>query len=456
MINKPATTKTPEAPKTIHVTLNEGQLAAEQSIRQWLAQPIDDGKGIPNTSRYMSLTGGGGSGKTTMLFPLLIEMANRGQRILLTAPTNKACRVLRETSRKWGYEFEVMTLAKALGLALLPSEEDKRIRHVGQPVLVNYALVVLDEASMASKMAVDIVEGALAFSGTKLLSMGDDCQLPPVRESRPEAFDLGPKVELSKIERYSGAILEFASTLREHVKTKQKIKTLPSILNADGSGVHHALGKQFVPKAMELVDLDNPDKTRVLAWTNARVDAINQAIRQHFHGLKVPPFLVGDKVVTTDVVKDPEGNDILLPVDEDCEVTAVHEDFVDGAAGSGLTFPSWMLVLRPLHGGVRDVVAQVIKPEHKAEWESHLADVAKRAKINRNWTEYWYLRESVHQVKHCYAITIHRSQGSTFTNVFLDVIDIQKNQKIHEQLKLLYVGASRPTTNLFLNREKCL
>ena len=115
-----------------------------------------------------------------------------------------------------------------------------------------------------------------------------------------------------------------------------------------------------------------------------------------------------------------------------------------------------MLVLRPLHGGVRDVVAQVIKPEHKAEWESHLADVAKRAKINRNWTEYWYLRESVHQVKHCYAITVHRSQGSTFTNVFLDVIDIQKNQRVHEQLKLLYVGASRPTTNLFLNREKCL
>ena len=82
-------------------------------------------------------------------------------------------------SRKWGYEFEVMTLAKALGLALLPSEEDKRIRHVGQPVLVNYVLVVLDEASMAPKMSIDIVEGALAFSGTKLLSMGDDCQLPP-------------------------------------------------------------------------------------------------------------------------------------------------------------------------------------------------------------------------------------------------------------------------------------
>lgn len=439
-----------------HVTLNAGQLSAEKEIRQWLCQPIDDGKGIPNTGRYMSLTGGGGSGKTTMLFPLLIELVNQGKRVLLVAPTNKACRVLRETSRKWGYELEVMTLAKALGLALLPSEEDKRIRPVGQPVLANYDLVVLDEGSMAPKMAIDIVESCLAFTGTKLLTMGDDCQLPPVRESRPEAFDLGPKVELSKIERYSGAILEFANTLRDHVKTKQKIKVMPSLLNSDGSGVHHALGKHFVPQAVQMVDLDNPDRTRILAWRNDRVDAINQAVRQHYHGLNVPPFLVGDKVVTTDAVKNPEGNDIMLPVDEDCEVTAVHEDFVDGAAGSGLTFPTWMLVLRPLHGLVRDVVAQVIKPEHKADWEVHLANVAKRAKINRNWTEYWYLRESVHAVKHCYAITVHRSQGSTFTNVFLDVIDIQKNQKVHEQLKLLYVGASRPTTNLILNREKCL
>ena len=91
---------------------------------------------------------------------------------------------------------------------------------------------------------------------------------------------------------------------------------------------------------MELLDLDNPDQTRVLAWTNARVDAINQAIRQHFHGLKVPSFLVGDKVVTTDVVKDPEGNDILLARwMKTARSQPCMKILWDGAAGSGTDVP---------------------------------------------------------------------------------------------------------------------
>jgi ATP-dependent exoDNAse (exonuclease V) alpha subunit len=44
-----------------------------------------------------------------------------------------------------------------------------------------------------------------------------------------------------------------------------------------------------------------------------------------------------------------------------------------------------------------------------------------------------------------YAITVHKSQGSTYTNVFVDEADIDTNKKHAERNKLKYVAFSRPT-----------
>jgi exodeoxyribonuclease-5 len=43
----------------------------------------------------------------------------------------------------------------------------------------------------------------------------------------------------------------------------------------------------------------------------------------------------------------------------------------------------------------------------------------------------------------CYAITVHRSQGSTFNNIFVDMEDIMRNRNWLECLKLFYVAITR-------------
>ena len=65
-------------------------------------------------------------------------------------------------------------------------------------------------------------------------------------------------------------------------------------------------------------------------------------------------------------------------------------------------------------------------------------------KINRIWKDW---QENVidrfAQLNYGYCITVHKSQGSTFKNVFIDIMDIFKNFNQIERLKCLYTAITR-------------
>lgn len=436
------------------ITLNSGQLQASQRLKQFFDSSIDSDKPAALSNRYICLTGGGGTGKTTSIFTTLEPYRAAGKKILLVAPTNKAVRVLAATARKFGVQYDCMTLASALGLAVLPSEEERRAVKVGKAKLDLYDIVVMDEGSMAPARALDIVEECVMFARTKIVIMGDPYQLPPVKEARSEAFDMGPLIHLTKVERHGGPILEFAESLRELIDRKGRLKNIPAWTNfGTETGIYQAMGPAFTREALSHIDLENTDKCRLLAWTNRRVDEMNTIVRQHFHGKKVPQFLVGDRVVTTDVVKN-ENGDILLPVDEECVVKQVFEDTILSPFNTSLIFNVWTLTLEPIYAEGTDIMVHVMSRKFEDDWFDHLREIAAYARKTGDWAMYWTTRESVHSIKHCYAITVHRSQGSTFETTFLDVIDIQKQKNLVEQLKLLYVGATRPSHQLFVNRTK--
>jgi exodeoxyribonuclease-5 len=436
------------------ITLNEGQRNASHRLKEFIESPINPDQPAVNSNRYICLTGGGGTGKTTSIFTTLAPYKDAGKKILLLAPTNKAVRVLAATARKFGVAYDCMTLASALGLAVLPSEDEKRAVKVGKPKIPFYDIVVIDEASMNPARALDILEEAVMFTGVKIIFMGDDYQLPPVKEARSEAFDMGPHITLTKVERHAGPILAFAQDIRGLIDKKKKLSAIPAKTEfTNDTGIFCAMGPKFVQEALNHIDLEDTDQCRLLAWTNRRVDEMNSIVRQHFHGKKVPQFLVGDRVVTTDVVKSEEGN-ILLPIDEECVVKQVVEDVVISPFNTSLIFTTWSLVIEPIHTEGSDVVVHVLQKKYEDDWFDHLKEIAAYARKTGDWSMYWTTRESVHSIKHCYAITVHRSQGSTFGTVFLDVIDIQKQKNLSEQLKLLYVGATRPSHQLFVNRTK--
>jgi hypothetical protein len=72
-------------------------------------------------------------------------------------------------------------------------------------------------------------------------------------------------------------------------------------------------------------------------------------------------------------------------------------------------------------------------------------------KINRIWKEWQSLViERFAQLNYGYSITVHKSQGSTFKNVFIDIKDIFSNTNYNEKLKCLYTAITRSSYSLEL------
>jgi hypothetical protein len=72
-------------------------------------------------------------------------------------------------------------------------------------------------------------------------------------------------------------------------------------------------------------------------------------------------------------------------------------------------------------------------------------------KINRIWKD-WQANiiERFAQLNYGYAITVHKSQGSTFLNVFIDIMDIFQNHNQSERIKCIYTAITRSSNSLEL------
>lgn len=68
----------------------------------------------------------------------------------------------------------------------------------------------------------------------------------------------------------------------------------------------------------------------------------------------------------------------------------------------------------------------------------------------RLWKQYYSNKEKFAWMKYNYAITAHKSQGSTYDNVIMLHWDIDKNPRLEERNRIKYVAATRPRHNLFI------
>ena len=72
-------------------------------------------------------------------------------------------------------------------------------------------------------------------------------------------------------------------------------------------------------------------------------------------------------------------------------------------------------------------------------------------KINKLYKEYQTnIIECFAELNYGYCITVHKSQGSTFKNVFIDMCDILANNNINETSKCLYTAITRSSKTLKL------
>jgi ATP-dependent exoDNAse (exonuclease V) alpha subunit len=393
-------------------------------------------------SPFFVLEGPAGTGKTFTLKTLIQEFKRR---TVFTAPTNKAVRVLRETLRADDYKPEARTIYSLLGLQMLPNGEVKELAKPDDPVdLSEFALVVVDEASMINKALMGYIkEAAATHPRIRWIFMGDPFQLPPVGETDSEVWELPNGAQLHQIMRQDNQILTLSQHLRNMVQ--KPFGALKLVNDNDGEeGVWSLAGGRLDQAMLNHADTFLKGESKAIAWRNVEVDRLNAIIRRElFKETEAYPWQPGDRVTLLEPARNLDG-DPMGTTDEEGAVDKAdmaehptHKEFECWRINMISDFNSALCLWVPTTKG-------------KLKLAQRLTRLAAEARASRDWKPYWALKESFHAVRHAYAITAHRAQGSTYTRAFVSWRDILLNRQRGEAMRCLYVACTRPRKELYV------
>lgn len=123
-------------------------------------------------SGVMVLTGGPGTGKTTVVKALISLFDSVGERVVLAAPTGRAAKRMSEAT---GHEAK--TVHRMLEMERTPNGENKFCRNARTPL--DESVIIVDEASMIDLYLMEALVRAMK-RGARLILIGDSDQLPSV------------------------------------------------------------------------------------------------------------------------------------------------------------------------------------------------------------------------------------------------------------------------------------
>ena len=417
------------------------------SAQQW--QALQDLEAfVHGDEKIYLLTGYAGTGKTTLLQALITRLQQQRdvRPVALTALSNKATKVLQSMAYRWGCEVDCMTCCKLLGLRPVINKEtggqtfepDRDRKNL----TTEYDLVVVDECSMINQEMWELLVNSVSrlTDKTQLLFVGDSAQLPPVGEEEAPCFEqIIHRSDLTEVIRYGGAIGLLAEDVRTNLERTAMPRAVSDRNEANTEGIftlppshwEKLMLRAFKSKAYE----KNPDQVRVLAYTNARVNYLNNKIRAAIYGAKAARFVSGERLIAKNVCM---GKDrVLLQTSEECLVMEAYLRRFEG----------WLVwELEVMTEDYQERTLRVLHEDEQQRLKSLLSDYSEK----KQWMAFWDYKQLFHDMSYAYALTVHKSQGSTFQDVFVDVPNLMLNRKTIERNQLYYVAFTRAAKRLFL------
>ena len=436
------------------ITFNEQQTEAYHAMVEFME----------SDSKAFSIEGYAGTGKTTIIKHVLDTVA-KDKKTAVSAPTWQAVSVLEKSTEKTG-----MTLHSLLGIAADENLEDfdgrnPKFAPVKEPKLGEYSLVVIDEASMINSSLYDYLMSELE-PWQKVIFMGDPAQLPPVGEKLSKVFsDTEEGAKLTKVERQDGdnPLGSVYDAIRNNLESS--IDMFPHVTNLNDKGegievINKENGEEFVNKIVDAFKKD-PEGTKVITYTNQNVAAFNQKIRSLLKPDAKEMFEEGDLMMMRETVAgkiDPKTGKPAFHNSEQLIIEEVSEKQVRtvGVGGKLVDLEYNATSFK----GKGNITLDILYPSdtNLSKYEKAISDAAAAAKArvkagNRRgaWDEFWSIKRSFINpggrskgIDYGYAITTHKSQGSTYNTVFINETNMDRNQKNSERNSLKYVALSRP------------
>ena len=423
---------------------------------------------ISNHSQYLKFSGAAGTGKSTLLSQVLLYLKNEHSnlKVAVASPTNKALKNIRLMANKAlktdaSQYFAFYTLASILGLYLdinIHTGNDYLRAGFGERAICKYDLVIIDEYSMIDKKTLQDIIDAVQNRGIKVLFCGDPFQLPPVFEAMPSVSNLPiSEIKLFDVVRYDGKLAVVAEEIRSN--DTYQMFPYPFESSEDGTIVRHmnettwkkVAQKYFTDKAFAL----DRNSVRFLAYTNKRCQELSSYVRNAIYGTELSlenPYLPDDLLIARAPVYR-EGSK-----DKYQQIAVNSQEFLVIKPGVLLTddetgYRCWSVLVEPIDLENSEAIALKILDEDSAiANEKNIKQMQDKLQRTKDYEDKNALKKKIDNAKKAfdnvvygYGITVHKSQGSTFERVFVDVNNIYSS---NTKQKMLYTAVTRASSSI--------
>ena len=451
--------------------LKTDQLKAFKAIGDWYNNPYE---------LWFNLSGSAGTGKTFLLNHILKYIVNKS--VAITAPTHKALKIVeRFTGRRGTTIHSLHNLRPNVALDDFDINNpifDSR----GSEKFGENHLVIIDECSQIGHTLYELTEKRSKEHNTKVLFLGDHLQLPPVKERYSRAFKVDSRFILNEIVRQedSNPLLALFKLLRVDIVNGTStflahIRQYPESINELGEGYSCMNQKDFIKTMIGQFKSDeftnNAEHIRYAGWTNKLTSDWNHYIRKHIIGtgdiIKTGDLLTGYKTIVNEYFEPMiiNSEDYVVRYFELHESEdgfmfyRVHCDSIsDGNIAifnivdhTHINYNKFIRKLSLLYGQAISATTGKGKLWVRYFEFKDMYCTLTKIEIPMNYGKPGYVPS---EVDYGYGLTTHKLQGSTLTNIAINLIDIcyyqgDKNkpiwgeEAIEVRNKLIYTALSR-------------
>ena len=407
-----------------------------------------------------------GTGKTFTTAEI-IKLLYKDYNIAVTSPTHKANSVIQNMLINQAgitkEDAKVSTIHSFLGLKLVQATNHQVLKHDPHSKLstTNVDVLIVDECSMISEELYFHIQNQLHRVRRAVLYIGDKCQLPPVeaevigKEKLSPTFDVSVQYTLTEVLRQAmdNPVLSVATAIRECIGTNKdpmhimvnNTKGHDTITPIDDEDLFLNVYKDFIIEnkgnSNKIFDFVNENK--ILAYTNMRVNIANMYIRNQLYDV-LDEFVKGEPIVFESITENSP-----YSVQQIIQCPRVRKE-------SFMGIDCWQFQL--LNGSF----IYGVGPSSRAAMEDHLQDMVRKiekkvfnplTKRPYVWQDYYIIRNKMHIINYPYATTVHKSQGSTFDNIWFDTDFIERIPNNDMKCRILYTAMTRPRYSVMLRQN---
>lgn len=408
---------------------NELELVEKQSNIQLSDMQKEAIKAI-NENNVCVITGGPGTGKTTIIKTIIELYKQNNMKPVLCAPTGRAAKRMTETTGS-----EAKTLHRLLEIGSIVSDDTQNVNMDFSVAPIDADIIIVDEMSMVDIFLMNYLCKAI-YNGTKLVLVGDVNQLPSV----------GPGNVLKDIiESETITTITLNKIFRQAAKSKIIVNS-HRVNDGDGFISKEEMEENYLE---DFFYIDEGNKSKILYQV---ISLSGERLKKYgdydfLRNIQVITPTKKGELGTKELNK--QLQETVNPADE----TKKERKFGETIFREGdriMQIKNNYEMYWEKHGNTFETGSGVFNGEFGTI--ENINEKEKQMQIRFDDDKLaWYQFNELEQIEHAYAITVHKSQGSEFDVV---IMPISQTAPMLLTRNLLYTGMTRAKKLLIIIGNK--